>query len=89
MIYQIKHTNAKVLLVHPSALSTAVAAAETINLPKERIFLFSDIDCGHVEELRDWRSMIGTTEESRSWQWQHLTYEEAKSRIAVINYSSG
>ncbi len=88
-MYQIKHTEAKLLLVHPSALTTALAAAKIAGLRKEHIFLFSDVDCGEIDGIRDWRSMLGTIELSQSWQWQHLTFEESKRRTAVINYSSG
>jgi hypothetical protein len=84
-----KHTKAKVLLVHPSAISNAVAASNILGLPKNRVLLFSDIDCGEVDGIEDWRSMTGTAEEADTWRWEQLTYEKSRTRIAVINYSSG
>lgn len=84
-----KHTGAKVLLVHPTVRSQAVAASKIVGLPQSRVLLFSDTDCGEIDGINDWKSVIGTNEEAQVWQWQRLTYEESKNRVAVINYSSG
>ena len=89
MVYKMEQTQAKVLLVHPSAMSNAVAASKILGFPKNRVLLFSDIDCGEVGGIEDWRSVIGTAEEADPWRWAQLTYEKSKARIAAINYSSG
>ena len=84
-----KHTEAKVVLVHPSALSNAVAASKIAGLPRRRVLLFSDVECERVGGIQDWRSMIGTAGEAQKWRWKRLTYEESRTRVAAINYSSG
>lgn len=84
-----QHTGAKVLPVHPTVIPQAVAASKIVGMPQSRILLFSDIECGEVHGIRDWRSVIGTDEEAKVWRWQSLTYEQSKNRVAVINYSSG
>jgi hypothetical protein len=88
MTYQIKHTGAKVVLVHPSATKTLAATLKVVDLPKSNVFLFSDTECGEVDGISDWRLMAGTLDDARFWQWEGLTHE-SKARIATINYSSG
>ncbi|KAL2817589.1 hypothetical protein BJX63DRAFT_419540 [Aspergillus granulosus] len=91
--HQLRDTGAGVILVHPSLVSTAVKAAETVGVPRGGIFLFSDDD----EELRsesfpgvsDWKRMIGTEEEGVTWKWDEISGETAVSTIATVNYSSG
>jgi len=89
MIYQLKDTEAKAVMVHPSAADNLMAAAKSVGLPKSRIFLFSDVECKETGGLHDWRSMMGSVKEAEAWQWQRLTFEESRTRIATINYSSG
>ncbi|KAI9371746.1 hypothetical protein BJX61DRAFT_548097 [Aspergillus egyptiacus] len=85
--HHIKDSGARVILVHPDLVATAVAAAARVGLPKERIFLFSDSPCRSIEGVQDWRSMAGTEEEGRSWKWDEM--ENGDSVPATINYSSG
>ncbi|KAF9887229.1 hypothetical protein FE257_010357 [Aspergillus nanangensis] len=87
--YQIKNTEAKLLLVHPSLLNNAVEAGRRAGVNKNRIFLFhDDAQTGPVDGVHDWRTMIGSEQEGRSWQWDEMTTTSQKV-VATINYSSG
>lgn len=86
--HQIKDAGVQTILVHPSLVSTAVAAASRVGLPKQRIFQFSDHPCAPIEGVLDWRSMIGTEEEGTRWKWDEMV-DSSASTAATINYSSG
>ena len=86
--HQLEDTQAKAILAHPSLIRRAVAAASRLGFPKERIFQFSDYPCETVDGILDWRSMIGTEEEAKTWKWDDLA-EASTSVVATINYSSG
>ncbi|KAI9812438.1 MAG: hypothetical protein M1827_004669 [Pycnora praestabilis] len=89
MVYQIRNTQAKMMLVHPSLIRTALAASKEASLPKDRLFLFSDQECASIDGVQDWREMIGTPEDGARWEWEHLDAHESCTRVATINYSSG
>ena len=87
--YQIENTQAKVILVEPTLLNTAIAAAAEAGFPRERLFLFDDQECSDTGGVRDWRTMLAGEIESENWWWRTLSHEEASRKIAVLNYSSG
>lgn len=89
MIHQIKNTEAKIILAHPTMLKTAIGAAEGAGLDLSRIYQFSDTYNPPYLGVKDWRSMIGTVEEGESYSWTKLSPEESKTTVATINYSSG
>ena len=89
MVHQIKNTEAKVILAHPTMLKTAVAAAARAGISKERIFQFSDSENETSEGVKDWRSLIGSETEVREYSWSKLSPEESVNTVATINYSSG
>ncbi|GES63234.1 acetyl-CoA synthetase-like protein [Aspergillus terreus] len=87
--YQIRNTDAKLLLVHPSLIDNAIEASRRAGLSKDRIFLFpDDAPTGPIQGVHDWRTMIGTEEEGASWKWDEMA-DTAQSVVATINYSSG
>ncbi len=87
--YQLQNTAAKAIFVQPQYLDVVLGAAAKSGVPRSRIFLFSDRGCSSKQGILDWRSMLGSEEESRRWQWHRMTAEESQSRTAVLNYSSG
>lgn len=89
IVYQIENTNAKALLVHPSLLDTATAAAKQAKLPLNRMFQFADSPSPVLKGVQDWFSILGSDDAAKSYQWPKLTPDEAKTTIATINYSSG
>ena len=89
MVHQIKNTEPKFILAHPTVIKTAVAAAAQAGIPKSRIFQFSDLDNPPIEGVRDWRHLIGSPSEGDKYSWPTLTAEESMNTVATINYSSG
>ncbi|KAL3469647.1 hypothetical protein BJX99DRAFT_265014 [Aspergillus californicus] len=96
--HQLRDTKAGVILVHPSLVSTAVKAGESVGVGRGRIFLFSDEVDGPEpvrgpEGIADWKTMIGTEEEGESWKWDEMDMstpaQNPETTVATINYSSG
>ena len=88
-MYQIRNTEARVLLVHPSLTKLAVAASREAGLPQDRVFQFSDTPNSLLDGIKDWQSMIGSNEEGAGYTWSRMSEEESLRTIATINYSSG
>ncbi|KAF2021080.1 4-coumarate-CoA ligase [Aaosphaeria arxii CBS 175.79] len=89
IVYQIQNTECKAILVEPSLLPTLLKAAAESGFKKDRIFLFSDKETGSIDSTRDWRSILCSEEESRSWTWPNMDGSTARNTIAALNYSSG
>ena len=89
VVHQLKNTEAKCILAHPSMVKNAIAAAKEAGLPKDRIFQFNDEPCPTQEGVMDWREMIASPEDAAMYQWKKLSPEESVSTVATINYSSG
>lgn len=89
LAYQLKDTQAQLLLAHPSLLRTAIDAAGDAGLSKEQIFQFSDKEEAAYEGVLDWRRILVSEEEGRGYTWPELSEEEATKTVATINYSSG
>lgn len=87
--HQVRDTGAQCILVHPSLVKNAVAAAKAAGIPDGRVFLFSDEANQPIDGVHDWRDMVGTEVESGDYQWKKLNGEEAVKTVATINYSSG
>ncbi|MCJ1458903.1 hypothetical protein MMC28_009279 [Mycoblastus sanguinarius] len=89
MSYQMQNTGARAVLVYPTLLETARKASKEAGLPEDRLFIFSDTEHKPVEGIKDWRSMLGSTEEASNYNWPRLSPSESRKTIATINYSSG
>lgn len=87
--YQLENTGAKMILVEPQFLDVVLEAAAKVKFPKERIYLFEDKPSQAQRCVQGWTNMLGSQEESQHWQWHRMSPEESKTRIAVLNYSSG
>lgn len=90
LAYQLSNTAAKAILAHPNVLSSVLVAADASGVPKGRIFQFSDEAALERDGVKDWTSMVGSSEEGKTWNWPVLGLGEAATQvIATINYSSG
>lgn len=87
--HQIKNTEAKVVLVHPSLVDTALAAAAKAAFPANRLFQFSDAPCRTQKDVEGWEAMLGSDAEADAYRWPELKGEESATTVATINYSSG
>lgn len=88
-VYQLSNTGAKMLLVEPQYLDIVLQAASKSKFPRERIYLFDDKPSKAQNGVKCWTTMLGSESESKNWQWHRMSPEESKTRIAVLNYSSG
>ncbi|CAN9128785.1 unnamed protein product [Alternaria alternata] len=89
MIHQVANTEAKFILAHPTLIKAAVAAAKGAGLPEGRVHLFSDEPCAPVEGCKDWRDMLPSPAESKTYRFPTLSAHEAATTTATVNYSSG
>ena len=89
VVHQLKNTEAKCILAHPSMVKSALAAAKEVGLSKDRIFQFNDEPCPTLEGVKDWEEMLASPEDADRYQWRKLNPDEAVNTVATINYSSG
>lgn len=89
VVHQLKNTEAKCILAHPSMVKNALAAAKQAGIPKDRIFQFNDQPCQPLDGVQDWRNMVASPQDAESYRWRKLSPEESVNTVATINYSSG
>jgi acyl-CoA synthetase (AMP-forming)/AMP-acid ligase II len=87
--HQLRNTGARVMLVHPTLLKTALGAAAACDLPQSWIFQFSDRPIAPLYGIPDWREMIGSPEEADAYHWTPMSGSEPAKTVATVNYSSG
>ncbi|USW55490.1 Putative AMP-dependent synthetase/ligase, AMP-binding, AMP-binding enzyme domain, ANL [Septoria linicola] len=90
IVHQMKLTEAKVVLAHPSLVKNDVEAAEKAGT-NPKIYQFTDDDAmlTDVSGVKDWRHMLGSETEARTYRWKEMTAEESVNTVATINFSSG
>ncbi|KAJ3830641.1 phenylacetyl-CoA ligase [Lentinula raphanica] len=87
LLYQIQICNAKLILVHPDALETAVAAARRAGITLDRVVVFN-VDSQKSTE--DFLSISALIEEGLS-QPSHFVEPkiDARTKLAFLSFSSG
>lgn len=91
IVHQMKLTEVKCLLTHPSLIERDLEAAKKAELSTDRIFQFTDDPepLKEVSGVRDWRHMLGSEKEAENFRWRELTPQESENTVATINFSSG
>ena len=87
LVYQLKFVKARLLIVHPSVLSVASAAARAVGLPPDRIVLFvPEAGTSHANLPEVIRAGLDAPQ-----QFTELRLEpgEAKKKLALLSFSSG
>ncbi|KAL4997877.1 hypothetical protein BDV10DRAFT_194864 [Aspergillus recurvatus] len=91
--YQLRDSDAKIVLAGPEQVSVALDAASRVGIPRDSVYLFCDPDDVSVYSslpVQPWTRIWRPTEEVRSWSWKRIqTAQEAQETTAIINYSSG
>lgn len=94
--YQIKDSEAKIVLAAPDKLDVALEAVSTAGLNPDKVFKFDQDVTDHSTTARQevavksWLSIWTSASEAQSWAWQAMTTQkEAMDTTAVLNYSSG
>ncbi|KAI8388050.1 uncharacterized protein BYT42DRAFT_558759 [Radiomyces spectabilis] len=83
LVHQLEDTKSKVLIAHPSNLDRALAAAQRVGLPKDRVYVFGDVP---VEGVLPYASeLLG----HRLVDIEHMSLQEARETVAYLAYSSG
>ncbi|KAL4740505.1 hypothetical protein BDV11DRAFT_214352 [Aspergillus similis] len=91
--YQLRDSDAKLILAGPAQVPIALDAASRVGLPRDRVYLFCDPDdISNDSSLpaQLWTRIWRPADEVRSWSWKRIqTLKEAQETTAIINYSSG
>ncbi len=98
LAYQLKDSQAKLLLCADSSLETAIEAAELAGMSEENVFIFNGAvyDSTSVpnrqenKRFRSWVELLATPENAKTFVWDNLRDpEDASQRTITLNYSSG
>ncbi|KAL2826235.1 hypothetical protein BDW59DRAFT_179598 [Aspergillus cavernicola] len=91
--YQLRDSDAKVILAGPVQATVALEAASRVGLSQDQIYLFCDPDevpQYSAQGPRPWTEIWRPAAEVESWSWRRIeTLQEAQQTTAIINYSSG
>ncbi|KAL4986752.1 hypothetical protein BDW68DRAFT_197828 [Aspergillus falconensis] len=91
--YQLRDSDAKIVLAGPEQVSVALDAASRVGIPRDSVYLFCDTDDVSMYlslPVQPWTRIWRPAEEVRSWSWKRIqTPKEAQETTAIINYSSG
>ncbi|KAJ0422244.1 hypothetical protein BJY00DRAFT_322706 [Aspergillus carlsbadensis] len=91
--YQLRDSDAKLLLAGPDQIAIALDAAARVGLRKEQVYLFcnpDDVHQGARHPIQPWTNFWRSSAEANSWTWKRIvTLQEAQETTAIINYSSG
>lgn len=96
LAYQWKDSGAAYLLCAEATLDTGIEAAEILNMPLERVFVFNadDFDGTAPPEslsrkgCQHWSTLLASREEAQFFAWDELRGDASNSTLA-LNYSSG
>lgn len=87
LLYQIQISNAKLILVHPDALETAVSAARSAGIPLDHVIVFNIASKRTPEGFRSISDLV------RAGLDQELNFVEpnidARTKLAFLSFSSG
>lgn len=91
--YQLRNSDAKLILAGLAQVPVALDAASRVGLPRDRVYLFcdpEDISNDSSLPVQPWTRIWRPADEVRSWSWKRIqTLKEAQETTAIINYSSG
>lgn len=92
--YQLRNSEAKLILVGQEQIPVALKAATKAGLTHNNVYLFCEPEEGLAThssyKILPWTKIWRPIEEARSWSWRKIdTLKEAEETTAIINYSSG
>lgn len=94
LAYQVKNSEARLVVAAPDKLDHAIKGAAQAGLPKASVVAFAntpeDEALARSHGVLSWRDLWVPEEEVKDFHWRTFnTQEEAMNTTAVINYSSG
>ncbi|KAK5045783.1 hypothetical protein LTR84_008876 [Exophiala bonariae] len=89
--YQLRDSNATLVITSSAGASRALEAASQVGIPKDRVFEFVDPDKTPTRgDILPWTNFWASEEGGAAWEWRKFsTVDEAQTTTAVVNYSSG
>ncbi|KIX09206.1 uncharacterized protein Z518_00285 [Rhinocladiella mackenziei CBS 650.93] len=89
--YQLKDSDARLIITGPAGATTALQAAGQAGIPTDRVFeLAEPQDESTQSGLPSWTQIWASEDASASWTWRTFSSaREAQEATAVLNYSSG
>ncbi|KAH9826199.1 acyl-CoA ligase-like protein 3 [Teratosphaeria destructans] len=95
LAYQVRDSGARFLITSEGRLATALEAVDSIEFPRDHVFVFDsgfatfDGRGRDVEGIAHWSRLLAPPEEAAGFRWDRFSTREEMQRGAVINYSSG
>ncbi|KAF2169257.1 hypothetical protein M409DRAFT_64982 [Zasmidium cellare ATCC 36951] len=94
LAYQVKNSEARLVVAAPDKLEHAIKGAAQAGLPKASVVAFANTPEDEVlarsHGVLSWRDLWVPEEEVKDFHWRSFsTKDEAMNTTAVINYSSG
>ncbi|KAI1625301.1 4-coumarate-CoA ligase [Exophiala viscosa] len=87
--FQMKTIEAALVLIHPSLLETGLKAVEQAQIPVSRVFQFAAVECSVSRGIKDWRTLVASTQDAETYSFDPLLGDASIETIAAINFSSG
>jgi acyl-CoA synthetase (AMP-forming)/AMP-acid ligase II len=93
LIYQLKDTEARYVLVTPPSIQTAIEAAKAVKMPLSNLFVFDDEHLNGVGkpfgDIKHWSQLIADRETGQAFSWKELSTVEELNETIILVYSSG
>ncbi|KAM5471869.1 putative 4-coumarate--CoA ligase [Microsporum audouinii] len=93
LAYQLKDSGAKYLLCADASLDIGIAAARSIGIGLDRVFVFNsavfDGTGRGAKGCRYWGDLIASPDEGSRFVWESLAAPGEANRTLALNYSSG
>ena len=90
LAYQLKDSDAKLLLCSAGVADKAKNAAKEVGLDESMVFEFCDPSSESSSSgVKLWTSFWADEKEARSWKWKDFSGTDSQTTAAVLNYSSG
>ena len=94
LAYQLQDSGAAFLLCSDAVIDTGIAAAETIGMGRDKVFVFNgalyDGKGEGVKGTRYWGELIASKEEGERFAWDPMSSPgQAARTLLALNYSSG
>lgn len=90
LVHGIKTVKPSILLAHPDSMENTLKATAQVGMPTEQIYSFSDTVANALPNgVRDWKTILASEADAKSWKWPELKGAASRETIAVINFSSG
>ena len=85
LAHHLRTSHTDFLITQPQSLDVAIQAAHLAGLPKNRIYVFDDVETANNSDFPSWRSLLSYGEAD----WVALDDERTATTTAVLASTSG